>query len=523
MLVKTPRREQQQRQQRMNISEIILGKGSDAKPALIHGQAVVSYGELRTAVARLAARLVRSGLSKGDRVGLWAENGMFFVTAYLAIMRAGLVVVPLPPDLSAPALQRIVTQTRMKRIFVSKRHANRLRAWTEPLNVTLHVEDAPGDLPGEETADFPAIEPRADLAALMFTSGSTGIPKGVMVSHRNIAANTADIAAYLGLTSADTVMAVLPFHYCYGASLLHSHLSVGGTVVINNDFTFPETVLQDMLARNCTGFAGVPSTYQILLRKSRFTQMAFPSLRWLQQAGGKLPNPYIEQIRSAFPSVRFFTMYGQTEATARLSYLPPEYLDSKLGSIGRGLNSTRLEIINAEGRTVQPGSEEIGEIVASGENITLGYWEDAEETAKYFKNGKLHTGDLARLDADGFIFVVEREREFIKSGGKRVSAKEVEDVIAEIPEIVEVAVVGMPHDVLGEGIRACLVSSSGSKLTPVDVANFCKKRLPPFKVPQRIDFIRSMPHNNAGKVIKGKLKELPPDQVLESFSAEAIA
>ncbi len=512
-----------QKHQRMNISEVILGTGNDAKPALIHGQTVVSYGELRDAVTRLASGLLQSGLTKGDRVGLWSENGAFFVTSYLAIMRAGLVVVPLPPDLSAPGLQRIVTQTRMKRIFVSKRHANRLRAWTEPLNLSLHVETALGELAIDRKAEFQPVDAARDIAALMFTSGSTGVPKGVMVSHRNIACNTRDIASYLGLTAEDTVMAVLPFHYCYGASLLHSHLSVGGTVVINNDFTFPETVLQDMLARNCTGFAGVPSTYQILLRKSRFMQIQFPSLRWLQQAGGKLPNPYIEQIRTAFPNVRFFTMYGQTEATARLSYLPPEYLQSKLGSIGRGLNSTRLEVLTAEGRSVQPGTDEIGEIVASGENITLGYWEDAEETARYFKNGKLHTGDLARVDAEGFIFVVEREREFIKSGGKRVSAKEVEDVIAEMPEIVEVAVVGMPHDVLGEGIRACIIPSGTSKLAPVDVANFCKKRLPPFKVPQRIDFIKSMPHNNAGKVIKGRLKELPDDQLVDTFIAEATA
>lgn len=507
----------------MNISETLLAAGNEAKPALIHGQSIVSYGQLRASVANLASGLLQSGLGKGDRVGLWSENGFFFVSAYLAIMRAGLIAVPLPPDLSASGLERIVTQTRLKRIFVSKRHANRLRAWTENLGVTLLVEDQLGELSSSREVTFPQIDPARDLAALMFTSGSTGVPKGVMVSHQNIACNTRDIAAYLGLTPADTVMAVLPFHYCYGASLLHSHLSVGGTVVINNDFTFPETVLQDMLARNCTGFAGVPSTYQILLRKSRFAQVPFPALRWLQQAGGKLPNPYIEQIRSAFPDVRFFTMYGQTEATARLSYLPPELVQTKLGSIGRGLNSTRLEVLTPEGRTVTPGSDEIGEIVASGDNITLGYWEDAEESANYFKNGKLHTGDLARVDADGFIFVVEREREFIKSGGKRVSAKEVEDIIAEIPEIIEVAVLGMPHDVLGEGIRACILPSSNSKLSPLDVANFCKKRLPPFKVPQRIDFIKAMPHNNAGKVIKGKLKDLSADQLTDTFSAEAVA
>jgi long-chain acyl-CoA synthetase len=505
----------------MNVAELILSTGADADVAIIHGQTTMSYGALRERVQRVASALLGRGLSVGDSVGLWAENGTFFVTAYLAIVRAGLVVVPLPPDLSAAGLQRIITQSRMKGIFVSKRYANRLRAWTESSNVPLFSEDELAADSLSQTSDLGRVQ-EGDLAALMFTSGSTGIPKGVMVSHRNIACNTRDIVSYLGLTSSDRIMAVLPFHYCYGASLLHTHLAVGGTVVINNEFTFPEAVLQDMLARECTGFAGVPSTYQILLRKSRFTEIKFPALRWLQQAGGKLPNAYIEQIRQSFPHLRYFTMYGQTEATARLSYLPPEYLATKLGSIGKGLTSTRLEVLKPDGQPVQPGSDEIGEIVASGDNITSGYWEDPEETARYFKNGKLHTGDLARVDADGFIYVVEREREFIKSGGKRVSAKEVEDVIAEIPEIIEVAVVGMPHDVLGEGIRACLVARD-RKLMLVDVANFCKKRLPAFKVPQRIDLIKAMPHNTSGKVMKGKLKELTEQDILESFLSEALS
>ena len=198
--------------------------------------------------------------------------------------------------------------------------------------------------------------------------------------------------------------------------------------MLNNSFKlYPETVLQEMQQKECTGFAGVPSTYQILLRKSRFREMTFPALRWFQQAGGKLPDPQIAEILDSFPDVRYFLMYGQTEGTARLSYLPPEHLADKLGSIGRGLPSTRLEVLKPDGRAVVPGSAETGEIVAAGDNITLGYWNDPVETAKYFRNRKLHTGDIARVDADGFIYVVEREREMIKSGGNRVSSKEVEN------------------------------------------------------------------------------------------------
>ena len=329
-----------------------------------------------------------------------------------------------------------------------------------------------------------------------------------MVSHQNIECNTRDIISYLGLTSNDRVMVVLPFYYCFGASLLHSHLMAGGTVVLNNEFKlYPETVLQEMLQQECTGMAGVPSTYQLLLRKSRFPKLAFPALRWFQQAGGKLPNPHIAEILAAFPQIQYFLMYGQTEATARLSYLPPARLGDKLGSIGKGLPSTRLEVIQPDGRPVTPGSNEVGEIVAAGDNITSGYWNDPAETAKYFKNGKLHTGDIARVDTDGFIYIVERERELIKSGGNRVSAKEVEEVIAELPDVIEVAVLGTPHALLGEAIQAFMVVVPDAKITPMAVAAHCRNRLAAFKVPEEIFFLQDMPHHGSGKIAKTKLRE----------------
>ncbi len=351
------------------------------------------------------------------------------------------------------------------------------------------------------------------LAALMFTSGSTGKPKGVMVTHRNIECNTRDIVSYLGLTSADRVMAVLPFHYCFGISLLHTLLMVGGSVVLNSEFKlFPEAMLRELQEKECTGFAGVPSTYQILLRKSRFRGMTFPELRWFQQAGGKLPNPCIRELLEAFPTVRFYLMYGQTEATARLSYLPPERLADKFGSIGRGLPSTKLEVLKPDGTAVVPASDGIGEIVATGENISPGYWNDPDETARYFNNGRLHTGDIARVDADGFIFIVERARDMIKCGGNRVSAKEVEDVIAELPEVVEVAAVGVPHELLGEAIKAFVVVAPSAQLIIEEVVQHCRQRLSDFKRPEEVVFLRSMPHNSSGKILKQQLAAMPSPQ-----------
>lgn len=496
----------------MNVCDLMLSQAKDSAPALLYGETVVTYGELRDKVGSLASALLREGHQKGDRVGLFSENSAFFVVAYLAILRAGLVVVPFQVDLGAKDLTTLVRVAGINHVMVSKRFSARLKAWVGEFDVKIFPEAALDKLPSNAKVRMPKIDPLHDLATLMFTSGSTGEPKGVMVSHRNIECNTRDIVSYLGLTCEDRVMVVLPFHYCFGASLLHTHLASGASVVLNNNFKlYPEIVLQEMQQKGCTGLAGVPSTYQLLLRKSRFRQMSFPKLKWLQQAGGKLPNPCIQELRSAFPQVQFFLMYGQTEATARLSYLPPERLPDKLGSIGKGLPSTKLEVLRPDGNPVTPGADETGEIVASGDNITLGYWNDPQETAKYFSEGRLRTGDLARVDSDGFIFIVERERELIKSGGNRVSAKEVEDVIAEISEVVEVAVVGTPHELLGEAITAFIVSVPGSNLTNELVLGHCRRVLPQFKMPEEIVFLQSMPHNSSGKVLKSRLKELVPN------------
>jgi acyl-CoA synthetase (AMP-forming)/AMP-acid ligase II len=491
----------------MNIAQKLLSRGEDDAVALIQKGASVTYRELRLNVVRLAAGLLERGHSKGDRIGLWSENSFFFVTGYLGILRAGLVAVPFQTEITEPTFVRIVTDAGITEMLVSPRFLHRLRPWAEKAGVALVSEAEMGNAPCNPTKGMPEVEPD-DLAALMFTSGSTGEPKGVMVSHRNIDCNTRDIMTYMDLTAEDRVMVVLPFNYCFGASLLHTHLMVGGSLVLNNEFMYPEAVMQEMLEKECTGLAGVPSTYQILLRKSRFRDLAFPKLRWLQQAGGKLPDPYIREIIQSFPALQYYLMYGQTEATARLSYLPPERLVDKLGSIGMGLPSTRLEVLKPDGSPVTPGSGETGEIVASGSNITLGYWNDPVETASHFRDGKLHTGDIARVDGDGFIFIMERERDFIKSGGTRVSSNEVLGVIAELPAVEEVAVVGVPHDLLGEAIHAFVVVSRTAGLLPDDVRAYCRRRLPPYKIPEKVVFIDKMPHNGSGKLCKSKLMEI---------------
>ena len=271
------------------------------------------------------------------------------------------------------------------------------------------------------------------------------------------------------------------------------------------EIKYPETVIQRMIETRCTGFAGVPSHFQILLRNSSLRKKQFPDLRYVQQAGGNLASTFIRELKEALPNTQVFIMYGQTEATARLSSLPPESLGSKLGSIGKGIPGVTLRVLNDEGREVRPG--EVGEIVAEGANVTLGYWRAPQESEEMFRNGALYTGDLAKVDEDGFIYMVDRAKDFLKCRGEKVSCRQIEEVLLEFDELVEAAVIGIPDDVLGEAVKAFVVPRARETDGLQErVASFCKNRMPPHHLPKQIFVLPSLPKTSSGKVMKTTLK-----------------
>lgn len=500
-----------------NVADFLLeGKPADRIALRLLGEER-SYGELQAAATAFAQHFDEIGCRKGDRVVLAGENTFFWVGAYLGILRAGLVCVPLPTTVTAEDLEHVlaVTESRVAAVqagFVAK-HISLFRG--THLITDSEIRGLPGLLTAASFAEIesqasgmptPACEVESDdLAALMFTSGSTGKPRGVMVSHRNIIANTESIIEYLGLTEADRIMTVLPFHYCFGTSLLHTHLRVGASLVVDSRFMYPETVLQRMLETECTGFAGVPSHFQILLRNSSLRKRTFPHLRYVQQAGGHLAPAFICELREALPGTQIFIMYGQTEATARLSYLPPEFLDKKPGSVGKEIPGVKLRVLDESGRRVQP--REVGEIVAEGENVTLGYWREPAETATTFRNGELHTGDLATVDEGGFIYIVDRAKDFLKCGGKRISCRQVENQLQEFECLLEAAVLATPDEVMGEAVRAFLVARMpGCPSFEECFRTFCKEHMLPQLVPREFVVMPALPKNSAGKVLKHSLR-----------------
>lgn len=502
-----------------NVASFLLdGKAPNNTALLLPGNEY-TYGDLQSATAKVSAYLCGLGARKGDRVILASANGFFWAAAYLGVLRAGLICVPLPDTISREDLDFIVGTTGANiaclQARISARQAPSFHGSfvltdrpAPPISGAASQEDFSTLLSESSGAHSPAATVgKQDLAALMFTSGSTGKPRGVMVSHGNIIANTESIIQYLELTSSDRIMTVLPFHYCFGTSLLHTHLRVGGSLVLDSRFLYPEVILQHMLETECTGFAGVPSHFQILLRNSGLQKKCFPHLRYVQQAGGCLAPHFVRELQQTLPTTKVFVMYGQTEATARLSYLPPELLERKSGSVGKGIPGVRLRVLGATGEAVRPG--EVGEIVAEGDNVTQGYWGAPEESAAILRDGKLHTGDMATLDEGGFIYIVDRKKSFLKCGGKRVGLQEIENRLLEFPCVVETAVVALPDAVLGEAVCAFVVPRMpGCREFDQCIRAFYKENLPRELCPRKIVTVERIPRNSSGKVSRHDIESL---------------
>jgi acyl-CoA synthetase (AMP-forming)/AMP-acid ligase II len=405
---------------------------------------------------RVARMLHELGVRRGDRVALLIENSSAYISAYYGILKCGGVTVAMYTTTTAKTLAYILNDcevgvllTQSKQLkLLEEIHAqlSKLRIvvlldesetntaslpW--PMSNAKHVAQQP-----DGPLNLPMID--LDLASIIYTSGSTGDPRGAMLTHLNIVTNTRSIVSYLGLTPQDRIMVVLPFPYVYGKSLLNTHIAVGATVIIDNRFLFPNLVLRTMQETGATGFSGVPSTYAILLGKSAVRKMEFPALRYLTQAGGAMAPTLIREVTEVFRGKKIFIMYGATEASARLSYLPPDDLPRKVGSIGKPIPNVDLRLIKDDGE--EAGRDEVGEIVARGANIMQGYWNQPEETKAVLTERGFYTGDLGRVDEEGFFYVVGRKRDMIKSAGNRVSAKEVEEIILEHPNILETAVKG---------------------------------------------------------------------------------
>lgn len=501
----------------------LFAEGARSGPdrvALVHGGERFTHAELHAGAARVANLLVAAGVTPGDRVGMVIPNSAAYVHAYLGTLLAGGVAVPLHADNDADTIRGMLGDAGARVAIGHPRTAARLadaatrsggeRAGGKLDHATPDGANAPFRVLDAADADaLSATPPRVELtpddrAVIVYTSGSTGKPRGAVLRHRNLVANTRSIVEYLGLGADDRVSVVLPFSYVYGMSLLNTHLAVGGSMVIHDSLLFTGAVLDAMQKEEVTGFAGVPSTFAILLNRSDLAERAWPRLRYVTQAGGAMPAPHVARLVEALPSTEVVVMYGATEASARLSYVPPARLREKLGSIGIGIPGVTLRIRRPDGTDADV--DEVGEVAARGENVMEGYWQDPDATAEVLVDGELLTGDLGRRDADGFFWLVGRSREMIKAGGHRISPKEIEEHLLHHEGVHEAAVVGVPDEYAGELIVAHVTARPGVTLMADEVVAFAKAVLPPHKVPARVEVHRDLPRNANGKLDRKALR-----------------
>jgi len=494
------------------------------KLAFIHDEIRVTYAQINSMANRLALWLLEQGVGSGDRIVLILENSIEYVVGYYGALKAGGIAVPLNYDIKSNFLQKVLEELQPKVVISSGKFEQLFqRINSEALGV--HILLIKNRLLARQmfkcavfgwedvVRQGQVLDPglsigETDLASIVYTSGSTGRPKGVMLSHRNIVSNTFSIVQYLNLCETDVQMVVLPFFYVMGKSLLNTHFAVGATVIVNNRFAYPACVLQQMVKERVTSFSGVPSTYAYLLHRSPLLayREQLDSLRYCTQAGGHMPSQLKEKLLQVLPShTKLYIMYGATEAAARLSYVEPERLRSKIDSIGKQIPGVTLKILDENGTEVPCGTW--GELVACGPNIMLGYWMDEAGTSSVLDENGYHTGDMGYQDEEGYFYVIGRKDDLLKVGGHRIYPQEIEDAMMEADLLVEVAVFGVEDGLLGRRLVAIAVPSNG-KTTERDILAHCFSRIPRHKVPSEIRLVASLPKNLNGKIDRAGCLEL---------------
>jgi acyl-CoA ligase (AMP-forming) (exosortase A-associated) len=495
------------------------------KEALVHGRERWRYRELAAAVSGLAAGLRTAGIERQDRVGIYLPASVAQVVSIFGASESGAVFVPINDTLRADQVVHIVNDCAIRALVTSRARLAQLAprlADMPSIAFAVITDDEPaGDLPWPSHrlwelcrgAGAPAgrcnqsISP--DLAAILYTSGSTGKPKGVMLSHANVLAGARIVSTYLEITGADRILAVLPFSFDAGLNQLTTSMERGATLVLIN-FVFAREIVQTLLRERVTGLAGVPTLWSLLAQpSSTLARQPLPHLRYITNTGGAMPQPVLKELRQLLPTTRIFLMYGLTEAF-RSTYLPPEELDRRPTSMGKAIPDTEILVIDEDGRPCKPG--EVGELVHRGPTVSMGYWGRPEDTRRVLRPHPLaskevgdaervcYSGDLVRMDEDGFLYFVGRRDGMIKSSGFRISPTEVEEALFSSGALGGAAVIGVPDEMLGQTIKAYVVPHDGGRVDVDALVATCAERLPSYMVPRAIEVIDALPKTSSGKV-----------------------
>jgi amino acid adenylation domain-containing protein len=496
------------------------------KIALVCGTRRVSYRELEESSNALARGMAGRGVVRGDRVIIFADNTVETVVAFWATLKANAVAVLVNPLTKADRLSYLLADCRptalitdghlegvwkkvaqapyLKVLVVSGRVNPVLRAGISTLVAfdELITEGVSRPAP-------PSLNIDIDLASIVYTSGSTGDPKGVMLTHCNMLTAATSISSYLGILEDDVILNTLPLAFDYGLYQMIMAFRQGARLILERSFTYLAEVLKVASAERITGLPGVPTIFAILAEMKSLGSFDLSSVRFVTNTAAALSLKHIDFLKRAFPGARIYSMYGLTECK-RCTYLPPEDIERKPTSVGIAIPNTEVWVVDDQGNRVAPGV--VGQLVVRGATVMKGYWKKPEATAKKLKPGLLPgeqvlwTGDYCKMDEEGYVYFVGRMDDIIKSRGEKVAPKEVENILVSLPGIREAAVIGVSDDLLGEAVKAFVVLEAGAQLTAKEIQNYCQSKLENFKVPKVIEFMAELPKTDTGKVKKTGLQ-----------------
>lgn len=485
-----------------------------AKIALCAGGRSFTYAELDALSDGLAADLRARGVQRGDRVVLFMDNAWETVVSIFAVLKAGCVFCPVNPTTKAAKLAFILNNSEAAAVITQARLTGVVREAqlkAPSVRFTLTAGEAAFDAalttPGLAMSHA-GIE--LDLAMLVYTSGSTGFPKGVMMTHQNVVAAARSITTYLGSGESDVILNVLPISFDYGLYQVLMAVKTGARLVLEKSFAFPRAILDKAIAERVTTLPLVPTMASLILQMNDLTPGTFPDLRTVTNTAAALPPAHIQALRDLFPGARLFSMYGLTECK-RCTYLPPDQLTIRPGSVGIPIPGTEAYVVDDAGVEVPAG--DTGELVIRGAHVMKGYWRNEAATAAALRPGLhpwekvLYTGDLFRCDAEGYLYFVGRKDDIIKTRGEKVSPKEVEAVLYALPGVAEAAVIGVPDKILGMALRAVIAVREGAVLTERDVVRHCAQNLEDFMVPKQVEFRDALPTSENGKVSRRQIAE----------------
>lgn len=503
---------------------------SPDKEAIIYHDRRLTYGSLAATAAAFARALRDVGIERHDRIGIYLEPSPEQALSLLATSQAGGVLVPVHHSQFPQQLTHIVNDCGMKGLVTSTSKAASLLPGVhecESLEFVVLVPDGKTavemDTEGlrlrcyrfeQLTASNPQggladVGIEKDLAAILYTSGSTGKPKGVMLSHANVMAGASIVSTYLNITASDRTLAILPFSFDAGLNQLMTTIQQGATAVLQN-WLFGKDIVRMLAAERITGLAGVPSLWSLLAQPSSgLAKTELPDLRYITNTGGAMSQSLLAQLREALPTTDVVLMYGLTEAF-RSTYLPPSELDVRPTSMGKAIPNTEILVVNDEGKRCAPG--EVGELVHHGPTVSLGYWGNAELSGQVLRPHPFpppglidvpkvcYSGDLVRMDEDGFLYFVGRRDNQIKCSGFRISPTEVEEVLCQCGKLREAAVIGIPDGVLGQRIKAFVTPREGSTVNGDELLVFCSLAMPRHMVPKEVEVVAALPKTSSGKV-----------------------